>query len=85
VHLAGMDLHSKWLVWSIGLYLLAGACWLPVVWLQIRMRDIAADAAKRDVELPPVYWSYLKSLLVERGPADRHQMMDCVAMVVKPA
>jgi uncharacterized membrane protein len=25
------------------------------------MRDIAADAAKRDVELPPVYWSYLKS------------------------
>jgi uncharacterized membrane protein len=85
VHLAGMDLHSKWLVWSIGLYLLAGACWLPVVWLQIRMRDIAAHAAKRDVELPPVYWSYLKSWVALGVVAFFSLVAVFFLMVVKPA
>ena len=35
--LGGMQLGEKWLVVSYGLYLLAGACWLPVVWIQYRM------------------------------------------------
>ncbi|HEY0719707.1 MAG TPA: DUF2269 domain-containing protein [Gammaproteobacteria bacterium] len=39
--LAGWPLDTPWLLLSIALYLLAGACWLPVVWLQIRMRDDA--------------------------------------------
>ena len=42
------------------LYLLAGACWLPVVWLQIRMRGFAQDAVKAGTELPPIYWRYLR-------------------------
>jgi uncharacterized membrane protein len=54
--LAGWPLASPWIAASLGLYLLAGACWLPVVWLQIRMRDIAADSARRGVPLPPRYW-----------------------------
>src|SRR5688572_30414039 len=37
-HIAGFALNNKWLVWSIELYLVAGAAWLPVVWMQIRMR-----------------------------------------------
>ena len=35
--LAGFDLRERWLVLSYGLYLLAGACWLPVVRIQYRM------------------------------------------------
>jgi uncharacterized membrane protein len=60
LHLMGLPLTSKWIMWSIGLYFLAGACWLPVVWMQIKMRDmaIAADAAK--TELPPKYWQFLR-------------------------
>src|SRR4030088_1048563 len=38
VHKAGFQLASPWLLWSIALFLLAGAAWLPVVWMQIRMR-----------------------------------------------
>lgn len=41
VHLAGWPLTQGWLLWSIGLYVFAGLCWLPVVWLQIRLRDLA--------------------------------------------
>src|SRR5690606_27039054 len=32
LHLSHIPLTSGWVMWSIGLYLLAGACWLPVVW-----------------------------------------------------
>jgi uncharacterized membrane protein len=60
VHLAGFPLDARWIVVSIALYLLAGACWLPVVWMQIRMRDIAAAAVRAGTELPAKYWSYLR-------------------------
>jgi uncharacterized membrane protein len=43
---AGFDPGAPWLVMSYALYLLAGLCWLPVVWLQIRMkRMLEAKAA----------------------------------------
>jgi uncharacterized membrane protein len=54
--LAGWPLTTSWLVLSIGLYLLAGICWLPVVWLQIRMEKIAAEAVRRGTPLPALYW-----------------------------
>jgi uncharacterized membrane protein len=41
IFLGGYSSAETWLLWTYGLYLLAGACWLPVVWLQIRMRDLA--------------------------------------------
>ena len=40
VHLAGMPLGTRWLAWSMVLYAIAVACWLPVVWLQLRIRDL---------------------------------------------
>jgi uncharacterized membrane protein len=54
--LAGWPLATPWIAISLGLYFLAGACWLPVVWLQIRMQKIAADTLARDVPLPADYW-----------------------------
>jgi uncharacterized membrane protein len=60
VRIANFPLTSKWMVASIVLYLLAGACWLPVVWMQIRMRDMARQAASSGVELPARYWRFLR-------------------------
>ncbi len=40
----GYPSTSSWIVLSIALYVFAGLCWLPVVYLQIRMRDLAAAA-----------------------------------------
>jgi uncharacterized membrane protein len=42
--MAGFPISSGWVLAAIVLYGLAGACWLPVVWLQIRMRDLARAA-----------------------------------------
>ncbi|MRW87464.1 DUF2269 family protein [Pseudoduganella sp. FT26W] len=60
IHLAGFPFSSSWIVWSIALYLLAGACWLPVVWLQLRMRDMAQQAARDAAPLPARYWRHEK-------------------------
>ena len=46
-------LHS-WIVATIVLYVLVGLCWLPVVWIQIQLRNLAAQAA-RNTPLPPRY------------------------------
>lgn len=48
----------NWLTVSILLYLLAGACWLPVLWLQWRMHRMAAEAVARGTALPALYWRF---------------------------
>lgn len=58
-HLAGYPLTSRWIVWSTGLFALATLCWIPVVWLQMRLRDIAKAADQAGEPLPPLYWNYL--------------------------
>jgi uncharacterized membrane protein len=60
IHLMGYPLSSPWIFWSIVLYFVAGAAWLPVVWMQIKMRDLARAAAASGTELPPRYWTFLK-------------------------
>ena len=58
MRIAGMPMSSRWLMWSIILYVIAIACWLPVVWLQIRMRAIARVAVEHRMDLPIAYWQY---------------------------
>ena len=55
-HLAGWPLATPWIAASLALYALAGACWLPVVWLQIRMQRIASAAVAERCALPALYW-----------------------------
>nr|WP_253261864.1 DUF2269 domain-containing protein [Ramlibacter montanisoli] len=43
----GLPYSTPWIAWSLGLYALAIACWLPVVALQIRMEKVAAAAQRR--------------------------------------
>jgi uncharacterized membrane protein len=54
-HLAGFSPTAPWLAATLALYLLAGGCWLPVVWLQIRMRDDSAAALAAGGPLPERY------------------------------
>ena len=44
---AGVPLTDGWLLFSLTLYVFAGLFWLPVVWMQMRMRDLAAAAVRR--------------------------------------
>jgi uncharacterized membrane protein len=59
-HMAGWSLTTPWLMTSIVLYFFAGACWLPVVWLQLRMKAIAEQALATNTPLPQQYWTYAK-------------------------
>jgi len=61
MRVAGMGLDASWLRWSVYLYGLAIACWLPVVWLQIRLRDLARQAAADGQPLPGGYWRYFRA------------------------
>ncbi len=56
MHLTGVMIMNGWLVAALALYVFAGACWLPVVWVQIRMKRLALEALASDTPLPPAYW-----------------------------
>ena len=55
IHVIGYSWHEPWIVVSLLLYVFTGLCWLPVVWIQLRLRDLAADAARRNAALPADY------------------------------
>jgi uncharacterized membrane protein len=49
----GWPLTEGWIVLSLGLYAVTGAFWAPVVWIQMRLRDLAVRAAADGTLLPP--------------------------------
>ena len=84
-HIAGFPLTSAWLLWSIVLYFVAGACWLPVVWIQYRMRNMARAAAEGGAALPG-HFRRLFHIWVALGiPAFLALVVVFCLMVAKPA
>jgi uncharacterized membrane protein len=84
VYLLGYPLTSLWLVWTYILYILAGACWLPVVWLQIKMKNLAQNAAEKEIALPALYWRYLKIWIALGIPAFAALIIIFYLMVARP-
>lgn len=56
----GYPLTTPWIAISLVLYVIAGLCWLPVVWLQIRMRELSKVAAETGQPLTAQYWRYAR-------------------------
>lgn len=56
MHLTGVTMEAGWLAAALALYMFAGLCWLPVVWMQIRMKRLATNALANDTSLPSAYW-----------------------------
>ncbi|MGX9426998.1 MULTISPECIES: DUF2269 family protein [Bradyrhizobium] len=54
-HEAGYSLTESWIVLSIVLYLVTGAFWLPVVWIQMQLRNLATASAAERKPLPSRY------------------------------
>jgi uncharacterized membrane protein len=52
---SGYSLGEGWIVLSILLYLVTGAFWLPVIWMQMRMHRLATGALVRGEGLPRAY------------------------------
>lgn len=60
VYLKGYSLLSFWVLGSILGYVIAGMCWLPVVWLQMQCRDLAFLASANQTSLPAEYKKYFR-------------------------
>lgn len=64
----GYALTECWIIGGLSLYFFAGLCWLPVVWIQLKLRDLARTALNGGTPLPPRYrklyywWIILGSL-----------------------
>lgn len=80
----GWPLSSGWIVATLALYALAGVCWLPVVWLQIRMRRMAEQAAAAGAALPPEYSRYFRLWFALGWPAFAAMVAIVALMVFKP-
>jgi uncharacterized membrane protein len=85
IWLSGLDPLAPWLVLVFGLYALAGACWLPVLWLQIQARDLARQALESGGVLPPAYHRCMRLWFVLGWPAFGAVIVIFWLMTTKPA
>jgi uncharacterized membrane protein len=81
----GYSFTESWLVASLALYLLIGLCWLPVVIIQIRLRNLAADADARGVGLPDSYRRLFRIWFLLGWPAFAGVIAIYALMIWKPA
>ena len=78
------DPYQPWLLIAYGLYLLILLCWLPAVWLQMRMRDLATEAAARNEPLPDAYHRLYRRWLALGWPAFAIVVVIFGLMVAQP-
>ncbi len=52
---AGYELTELWVVAALALYVFVGVFWVPVVFIQLKMRNLARHAVATGAELPPLY------------------------------
>ena len=83
-HMAGWPLATPWIAWSLALYVLTGALWLPVVVLQLRMARMAAAAARSGEALPAAYWRCARWWEALGYPAFAAMLVVFWLMVSKP-
>jgi uncharacterized membrane protein len=83
VYLLDLPLATPWIAVSLALYTLAGVCWLPVVWLQIRMQRLAADALKHGTALPARDWRMARCWFWLGVPAFVSMVLVVTLMVFK--
>jgi uncharacterized membrane protein len=81
---AGYGLTESWLVATYCLYVLAFACWAPVVWLQIRATTLARHSAETATPLQPDYYRMMRLWFALGWPAFFSLVAIYGLMVAKP-
>ena len=82
---AGYALTEGWVVLSIALYVLIGAFWLPVVWMQMKMRDLAQTALAEGAPLPEPYYRLFRIWFAFGFPAFAAMLVIYWLMITRPA
>jgi len=81
---SGLNPFTSWLVATYAIYLIAFACWVPVVVLQIRVRDLSAQAAAAGTALPLEYDQAMRLWFALGWPAFIGLMAVFMLMIAKP-
>lgn len=81
---SGYDWTDYWLIITYGLYGLAGLCWLPVVWIQIKLRNILIDCVANQTPIPQTYFKLFKLWFLLGWPAFIGLVVIFFMMISKP-
>lgn len=82
---SGHRLFEFWLSLTVVIYILVGLCWLPVVWIQVQLRDLAANAAREKTALPDRYHRLYRIWFWLGWPAFGGVIVIFALMIWKPA
>ncbi len=82
--LLGYPLFRGWLAWALVLFCLAGICWIPVVWLQLRMRDLARMSEREGAPMGALYRTYARVWFWLGVPAFSSVVLVFWLMIAKP-
>ena len=82
---AGYPLTSTWIAASVALYLVAGACWVPVVFIQLRMRDIVVKSVRDATPLPEEFQRLARRWFLLGWPAFIAVLAIFWLMIARPA
>jgi len=84
MRVAGYPITAPWITWSLVLYAVAGACWIPVVLIQIRMRELARAADEAGAPQPLQYWRHARAWICLGTPAFGALIAVYWLMIAKP-
>jgi uncharacterized membrane protein len=82
---SGYSLRDGWIAASIALYVVTGAFWLPVVWMQMRMRVLAVHAVETGTKLPAGYHRLFRWWFAFGFPAFATVLLIFWLMIARPA
>ena len=85
IYAAGYSFAAGWIAASLALYVVTGAFWLPVVWIQYRMRDLARRAVSSNSPLPAEYHRLYRIWFALGFPAFSAVIAIFWLMVAKPS
>jgi uncharacterized membrane protein len=82
--LSATSIAERWLFASLALYVIAGLFWIPVIFMQIEMRDLARKAAEQRVALPERYFVLFRRWFAFGFPGFGATMLILWLMIAKP-
>jgi uncharacterized membrane protein len=82
--LSSTSFTERWLLASFALYAVAGLFWVPVIFTQIEMRNLAQLAAEKGEPLPPRYFVLFRRWFLFGIPGFGSVMLILWLMIAKP-
>ena len=82
--LSATSVAERWLASSLGLYVVAGLFWIPVVFMQMEMRDLARAAVAGSQPLPQRYFALFRRWTMFGIPGFGSVMIILWLMIAKP-